>query len=70
MVHGRVLGMRVLNEIGTSMGQTMGGYHAVDCRYSVLTTRDVTTDLYNIHWDRILEMCDNYRMRKYHSVFF
>ena len=21
-------------------------------------------------WDRILEMCDNYRMRKYHSVFF
>ena len=21
-------------------------------------------------WGRILEMCDNYRMRKYHSVFF
>ena len=21
-------------------------------------------------WDRILEMCDNYRMRKYHFVFF
>ena len=21
-------------------------------------------------WDRILEMCDNSRMRKYHSVFF